>query len=1306
MGTGHFLTMENPAVNREVPRPASSYSPKQLSGTMLANIELTTPASTTELKNPMKADPELMTLTKKVEHIKKYKSFNKWKTKFLDRLDTLLYEKGMKPADQSCTEFDNLLEKQLKFANKVSTHIEKGELSDERKTVKAALALSEMCKVLTTVVEETQTLVPGTKKEEKMKGFTKFHLGAALVRQGFHQYGSMCAIETFCKEIREPLHYVADRQQHELFEYYALVFERWIDVIKDMGLYEIMLACQKFRHPPEEEESSSVDPVIVHLTVKTEDGSKVIPLEIDSSETIGNIKDCIAGACGIPPEKQVLSWNNDELKENNKTLDDLGIEDAATFVVSPYRIPVKIRTMDGEIVDLNVEPDEYLSELKRMLEDRVGIPAKNQKLSLKGKELDEPMKRLDDYGVNPGAVIDLEPSSINVKLFTPDGKAHSMSLCPSDGLEDIKKKVSMLTKMPVEKQVLSLEGKEIPDSATVRKLGLREGDELAVDLYKIPIKIKTSTGEVVETTIDPTEYISDLKVQIEPFVDIPAKNQRLSKAGCELSDPMKTLVDCGIEAGDTLNLEPTVLNVHAKTPDGKSHSIQISLLEDCSNIKKKIERVSGIPTSKQVLSYKGKEMPSRTNARDIGIQEGDDILVDIYRVPVTVNVLNGESFELLVDPSDPVGSLKEHLETRTGIEVSNQRLSKAGEDLKDDQKTAGDYGIEGGTILDLEPKRMDITVSTPDGCDITIQVSPRLKTEDVKGIIEDRTGIKVPSQILKFEGSTLADGRTLGDIGVRHDDNLKVEVVQIPVTVRTLSGQNIHTTVDPTKTILELKKKLESESGIPADNQRLFKDGDELVNGKLAGEYDVKPGSFLDLEPKKMNIKVDVPDFERFSLAIEPSFSGEKIKSLIHEKTGLKIAQQILKKDGKTIENGSSAKTAGVLDNDTLTVELFKINITVGTMDGEKIKTAIDPFKSIGDIKKALASESGVPADNQVLFKDGKVLANDKTASECGILDGDELDLEPRFMRVTATTPDGNIHNLDIRPDDTLDDIKRKIEDASSLSAHRQVPKLNGKDLKNGLRARNMGIRDGTSLLVGLYKIPIAVVFNDSEFGLEIEPVQSIDSIKKMCHGPSGVEPRKQVLTFDNEDLSNGKKSAQDYGIARDAKLYLEVLRDDIIFVDVKCGTLFGMDRQDVIDKEALTPLGGNRLDFLETSKDATTREKLQKAMVESPKLGVNRQVVVEGIEVEDYDLAEAQAVSSLWGVSLKKVQKNKKGEEFLFIDPKTGACGELSRKKYLDRNFITIVEDGKEGSTLAQKETNVQAYDKMVKDIRRVFNI
>ena len=48
--------------------------------------------------NPLKTDAELQVLLKQLDGIKKYKKFQGWKAKFLDRLETFLYEEGMVPA--------------------------------------------------------------------------------------------------------------------------------------------------------------------------------------------------------------------------------------------------------------------------------------------------------------------------------------------------------------------------------------------------------------------------------------------------------------------------------------------------------------------------------------------------------------------------------------------------------------------------------------------------------------------------------------------------------------------------------------------------------------------------------------------------------------------------------------------------------------------------------------------------------------------------------------------------------------------------------------------------------------------------------------------------------------------------------------------------------------------------------------------------------------------------------------------------------------------------------------------------------
>jgi hypothetical protein len=86
-----------------------------------------------------------------------------------------------------------------------------------------------------------------------------------------------------------------------------------------------------------------------------------------------------------------------------------------------------------------------------------------------------------------------------------------------------------------------------------------------------------------------------------------------------------------------------------------------------------------------------------------------------------------------------------------------------GTELDDDNKTADDYGIKGGTVLDLEPRTMKIVVQTPDGTSHIVPVSPRDTTEQVKEKVEDKTGISVPQQILKHNGNPLPDGKTLKD---------------------------------------------------------------------------------------------------------------------------------------------------------------------------------------------------------------------------------------------------------------------------------------------------------------------------------------------------------------------------------------------------------------------------------------------------------------------------------------------------------------------------------------------------------------
>merc|ERR1712050_466491 len=95
-------------------------------------------------------------------------------------------------------------------------------------------------------------------------------------------------------------------------------------------------------------------------------------------------------------------------------------------------------------------------------------------------------------------------------------------------------------------------------------------------------------------------------------------------------------------------------------------------------------------------------------------------------------------------------------------------------------------------------------------------------------------------------------------------------------------------------------------------------------------------------------------------------------------------------------------------------------------------------------------------------------------------------------------------------------------------------------------------------------------------------------AIKKLLEKETGMPIKKQILKFGKEELvDDDKRSCKDIGIVARTVLDLEPRADEIIFVDVKAGTLFGMDRDDVIEKGFLTTNQSNKLDFLEAAKDS-----------------------------------------------------------------------------------------------------------------------
>jgi uncharacterized ubiquitin-like protein YukD len=214
-------------------------------------------------------------------------------------------------------------------------------------------------------------------------------------------------------------------------------------------------------------------------------------------------------------------------------------------------ISIKIQHWNGELFCVDVEPTEYVDDLRERIFSERNIPVDQQRLEFRGRLVSEDTT-VSEQGIADNSTIFIRKMKIFIHV-PYEGVNIEVEVAPEDSILQVKKRFKKKSKLPTKGHCLVLTGETLSDGKKVSQYKIEDGEVLLLEAFKV--KVLDWNGKFFEADgIHHDSTVAELKKRIKKLRSIPLKEQVLKLNGLPVIDSLR-LQDQGIDHRTIVVLE-------------------------------------------------------------------------------------------------------------------------------------------------------------------------------------------------------------------------------------------------------------------------------------------------------------------------------------------------------------------------------------------------------------------------------------------------------------------------------------------------------------------------------------------------------------------------------------------------------------------------------------------------------------------------------------------------------------------------------------------------------------------------------